>query len=170
MIEPIRGFPGYGITKNGDVWSMRRSNYCRKLKPGIVSGGYPAVGLCDGKKGWTKTIHRLLGQAFIDNPNNKPYVLHRDDDPLNYALDNLYWGNNSDNQRDALRHGNQPGTLVKGEDVNFAKLTEKIVRRIKFLLSRGVKQKCLAARYKVDPSAISRIKIGANWKHIINST
>lgn len=43
-------------------------------------------------------VHRLLAIAFIPNPDNHPYVGHRDDDHLNNNLDNLYWVSARDNQ------------------------------------------------------------------------
>mgnify|MGYP000389177915 CR=1 FL=1 len=43
-------------------------------------------------------IHRLLAIAFIPNPDNHPYVGHKDDCHLNNNLDNLYWVSARDNQ------------------------------------------------------------------------
>lgn len=36
-------------------------------------------------------VHRLVADAFIDNPNNYPIINHKDEDPSNNAVDNLEW-------------------------------------------------------------------------------
>ena len=52
---------------------------------------YPAVTLVKDGKAKTYSLHRLLAEAFIPNPNNLPVVNHKDENPLNYSLDNLEW-------------------------------------------------------------------------------
>ena len=37
------------------------------------------------------SVHRLVAQAFIPNPENKPQVDHIDSNPLNNAASNLQW-------------------------------------------------------------------------------
>ena len=48
-------------------------------------------------------IHRLVALAWIPNPENKPFVLHINDDSTNYFIENLKWGTGGDNQRGSLR-------------------------------------------------------------------
>ena len=62
--------------------------------------GYPKVKLSVNNIAKRYFLHRLLAQAFIPNPDNKPFVLHKDDNPKNWKLDNLYWGTYEDNVRD----------------------------------------------------------------------
>lgn len=106
----IEGFEGkYQISNLGRVKSLARKVKARSgsdkpipetiLKPFLAKGFYYQVTLCDGgniKK--TARVSRLVGIAFIPNPNNYPNVLHRKETlPLDelHAVDNLFWGNGS---------------------------------------------------------------------------
>lgn len=42
-------------------------------------------------------VHRLIAEAFIDNPENKRCVDHKDFNPLNNSIDNLQWATQSEN-------------------------------------------------------------------------
>ena len=44
-------------------------------------------------------FHRLIALAFIPNPENKPFVLHINDDSSNYLIENLKWGTQRENMR-----------------------------------------------------------------------
>lgn len=50
----------------------------------------------DGKRKMWK-IHRLVATAFIENPEGKKTVNHKDNNPLNNYVDNLEWMTNKEN-------------------------------------------------------------------------
>ena len=56
-----------------------------------------------------KTVHRLVAEAFIDNPNDYPCVMHKDNNPHNNSVDNLMWGNHSMNALQCVRDGRHQG-------------------------------------------------------------
>lgn len=89
----------YYVTNYGDVISFRKSKP-RVMKPWHSNYGHLYVQI-DGHK---YTIHRLVAEAFIPNPNNFPVVRHLDDDPANNWAGNLAWGTHKDNTKDALDH------------------------------------------------------------------
>lgn len=53
----------------------------------------------------TYYIHRLVAQAFLPNPSNKPCVNHKDGNKKNNCVDNLEWVTHSENNRHAYRTG-----------------------------------------------------------------
>jgi len=91
----IKGFENkYAINKCGDVMSVQT----KKLKKIFVnSWGYYTVTLYKNKKNHTFTIHRLVAQSFLPNPENKEQVNHIDGNKLNNHLSNLEWTTKSEN-------------------------------------------------------------------------
>jgi len=47
----------------------------------------------------TYLMHRLVALAWIPNPENKPIIMHINDDPTNYLIENLKWGTDSENMK-----------------------------------------------------------------------
>ena len=53
--------------------------------------GYMQVTLTINTKRKYYNVHRLVAQAFIDNPQNLPQVNHKDENKLNNNVNNLEW-------------------------------------------------------------------------------
>ncbi len=85
----------YSINKNGEV----RNDLTGKLKTIYINkdNGYPTVDLYKDNKSTKVTIHRLLAEAFIPNPENKPCIDHKDGNRQNNKLSNLRWATYSEN-------------------------------------------------------------------------
>ena len=113
--KDIKDYEGlYQVSNLGNVRSLDRivknksGQYIRKgqlLKKFINKKGYFVVNLrknCDLK---TKTIHRLIAEAFIENKYNYPCINHIDGNKLNNSINNLEWCTYSHNIKEAFRLG-----------------------------------------------------------------
>lgn len=63
--------------------------------------GYLFVSAHENGRRKNLLIHRLVAQAFIPNPENKPEINHIDGNPHNNRVDNLEWVTSSENRKHA---------------------------------------------------------------------
>lgn len=155
-VETIRG--RYEISNNGRL----RKYVSKYKKPIIVKGGLGSQGY------WTYSLvnrrelaHRIIAKAFIPNPNNLPFINHKDGNKLNNSIDNLEWCTPKENVVHAAKTG-----LMKwrrGEDAHKSKLNNMKVLEIYNSLERTT---VLSKRYNIDQSIVFDIKAGNSWKHI----
>ena len=110
--KPVACYEGlYEVSNLGRVKSLGRiDRFYRRwksciLKPHTVGKNYLAVSLSNGGKVRSIRIHRLVAEAFIPNPSNKPQVNHKDGNKANNAASNLEWSTNSENQLHARETG-----------------------------------------------------------------
>lgn len=104
--KSVSGFDGYEISDRGRVRSFRRNNgQGRILKTETSDRGYKQVSLYKDGKQHQKSIHRLVAEAFIDNPEEKETVNHKDCDKTNNCVSNLEWMSKSENVRHAYDNG-----------------------------------------------------------------
>ena len=61
------------------------------LKPKIDKDGYLHVVLQKDRKSRYLTIHRIVADTFIDNPNNLPHVNHKNENKQDNRVENLEW-------------------------------------------------------------------------------
>lgn len=82
----------YQVSNLGRVKSLENSKTRKEkiLKPEIRTGYY-SVNLCKNGKQKHIRIHRLVAEAFIDNPKKLPMVNHKDENKLNNHAENLEW-------------------------------------------------------------------------------
>jgi len=109
----VPGYEGYyEVSSTGRVRRVRagRGTRARELRVNYASR-YPSVVLTKNGTQKRYEVHRLVAEAFIPNPDGKPWVLHWDDDPTNNRVGNLRWGYPKENSRDAERNNPRGKTL-----------------------------------------------------------
>ena len=97
---------GYEITRSGDVISKRLGTPMKLTLSGTSrDGGYLQTNLKIDGKHVCKRAHRLVAEAYIDNPDNKPCVNHIDGNKLNNNVSNLEWCTHLENVTHARTTG-----------------------------------------------------------------
>lgn len=85
----IPEFPSYRISEDGQVYSTHKSG--KILSPKEDKDGYLEVCLSENKVRHYVRVHRLVGMAFLDNPEDLPLINHKDMDVKNNHYSNLEW-------------------------------------------------------------------------------
>lgn len=167
----------YEVSNKGRVKSLARydtrGNWRKEkfLKPrknkSRGKGHYLHVCLCNGD--WQKNfkIHRLVAEAFIPNPDNKPDVNHKDGIKVNNYVENLEWNTRSEN----CQHSCDNNLLVNvvGHDHGRQKLTGDEVIYIYNTYMKGKPRSNFNANqlgrdYGVNGRAILNIYRKESWK------
>ena len=143
-MKRIEGYENYLISQDGKVYNEKRN---KEVKTNKNSIGYLRVNLSNKGKRKQLLVHRLVANAFIPNPNNKPEVNHIDGDKENNNVVNLEWTTRSENETHAYKNGLQ-----------VQKNTQEQISMIRFIYSLGgITQKELSTIYGVKPQSINYI-------------
>lgn len=110
-----------------------------------------------------ESIHRLVAQAFIPNPENKPQVNHKDGNKENNVWTNLEWVTNQENNEHKFQILKIFPKIPKKN--RSRKLTEEQVKEIPNLL-KTMNQKEIAKYFNVGHTTIIEITRGRSWRHL----
>lgn len=99
--KKIEGFSRYYVCQNGKIfdYDYKNTGCIKELKPIPDQKGYMRVSLCNNGKVFCKKVHRLVADAFIPNPENKPQINHKNGNKKDNRVENLEWATNSENQK-----------------------------------------------------------------------
>lgn len=163
--RPVVGYEGvYEVSNKGRVKSLIRGKGI--LKPDKHSNGYVSVELFRGKEVKSKrlTIHRLVALAFIPNPNNLPFVNHKDESRDNNCVENLEWITHRDN----LLYGTASQRRIAHTDYSDPKRAE-IARANGKAVSRPVDQFTRSGEYiqSFESAKAASIATGAHHSHLL---
>ena len=145
---PVPGYEGlYAVTKNGVVFSLPRktSKKLNIMNPvDNMIAGYLRVVLT--KEGSSKLwyIHRFVALAYIQNPDNKPMVNHKNGNKRDNRVENLEWVTCMENHTHAIEHGLYPNS----------KIHPSKKKEVYNLVKEGVPVKVVAERYGMKPGGV----------------
>ena len=124
--KPIPGYEGkYEISNWGRVRSNSQKSKGRILVPVPQQSGYYRVNLYKDSKVKTPTIHRIVAEVFLSNPNNYPEVNHKDEDKGNNYVENLEWCTHA--------YNSSYGTRVQRAAEKYSKSVVQLDKRGNFI-------------------------------------
>lgn len=91
----VSRYPQYEVSNDGEIRHIGRG----LRKQSIFANGYKYISLWIAEIGKCKVVpvHRLVAEAFIDNPQGKRCINHKDGNKQNNCVDNLEWCTYSEN-------------------------------------------------------------------------
>jgi hypothetical protein len=124
----------YEISHNGIIKNSKKGTIVRTRKE---KDGYLIVNLWDTLKGKTFKVHRLVAECFIENPENKPQVNHKNSIRDDNDYKNLEWVTIKEN-------------VIHGVEVGFINLDTLAKARDEYLLTDKAKEhgRLLGLKYK----------------------
>lgn len=166
--KDIKGWEGrYQISNDGRV---RTLNYKRTGRVQVLTGftdirGYKSVHFRIGGAGSKKKyylIHRLVAELFIPNPENKPFVNHKNGKRDDNRVDNLEWVTRSENEKHKIYVLNKKsGTLIPPKPVRCIETGEKFRSVSDAARAVGVTQGAVSACLNGQKNRSFR---GGEWK------
>lgn len=160
MVIDIKGYEGkYAVTSEGMVWTYKSNKW---LVQGFAGQGrYRTIPL-GGKL--TQYVHRLVAQAFLDNPENKPTVNHKNGNVNDNNLSNLEWAT----QQEQIDHAIETGlNNVTGVNNAMSVLNEITVMEIRGKYYSGeFSHQTLGEEYGVTRACILDVVRGRTWSFL----
>jgi HNH endonuclease len=179
-MKDIFGFEGtYAVTQDGKVWSYPKLTKMPNGR-GIREDGNKWITPLRGQKRTTHqrvylhkdgktfgiSVHRLVAQAYIENPLNYPFVNHIDGNPLNNNITNLEWCTAKHNSKHAYDTG-----LIKiphqfGANNSNAKLTNNDIVEIRKYYKDVNNSAMVARKFNINARHAWAICNNRAWTHI----
>lgn len=154
--NPIDGYSNYEVSSFGRVRSNYKNGKTKILKPQISTTGYYTVNLSKSGIAKTFTVHRLVTNAFVQNPENKQCVDHKNNNRLDNNVNNLRWSTKQENnQNKSISKNNTSGY----QGVAFYKSSDKW--RVQIMING--KNKCLGYFDNIEDAVDARRKASKKY-------
>lgn len=154
----------YVISNTGLLRHVKSDN---NIVPYINHKGYEFVSIYVGNYHHvTAFIHRLVANAFIPNPDNKPQVNHINGNKRINWVGNLEWNTAKENIQHALAN-NLSSHHNLGESANGSIYKNEDIHRVCKLLETKQYTNVEISKFTgVSKDVVSKVKIGNCWNHI----
>lgn len=146
----ISGFSNYYISRRGKLYSKFTGNW-KLVKPVMKNTGYLSNSLV-GDDGKRRNLyrHRLVALIYLPNPNNYSQVCHKDNNPKNNRVSNLYWGTAEMTMRQCIH------------DKLFYFVSKEGERKIdiELLISKykeGIPRKCILKEFGISTGVLYKV-------------
>lgn len=160
-MKQVKSYPWLWVSENLDIVSKARTNP-RVLTQGRDKDGYRTVSTRYKGKAYYLRVHRLIAEVYIPNPENRPFVNHKDGLKHNNNVINLEWVTAKENTIHAYKNG-----LIKinfGEDASNSVYRESVIREICIKLQEGLSNKEVCSLFpEVHPNLVKDVRAGRSW-------
>jgi len=173
MFKDVNLNNNYMVNEIGEIYSKRKDKI---LTPKLNYDGYLRIQLWNKGRNIFVSIHRLVAEAFIPNPDNKPFVNHIDGNKQNNRVDNLEWCTQQENIKHAYKMGlskvelNNPNTSTKVHQIKNGDIINTFPSTMEAERQTGICRSniSLACRTKKKNGSL-RVVGGYNWKYVKTS-
>jgi len=156
-MKEIEDYPGYFISKNGEVYLSKSNKY---LKPIKKNTGYLYVFLYNHKGMKKHYIHLLVLNIFKGKKPEGYEARHLDGNKQNNHINNLEWGTKKENTDDKRKHG----TIPIPHKSKFTKLKPKDIPVIRELHKKGYSYRKIGELFGTSHTTIRKIIYGQRWR------
>ncbi len=161
--RPVAGYEGfYRVSENGVVARIVNGGL-RNLRPIThPTHGYCVVNLSKHGVIRQHRVHILVATSWIENPEAKPTVNHKDGNKTNNCVANLEWATSLEQGA----HASQLGLVASGDRNRSTKLTISMLTQVRDELDRGEQIRVVASRLGVNRNTLTRAMnryFQSNW-------
>lgn len=116
-LYPIKDFEGYFVDKEGNIYSNRKYKIPTKMVGKADKDGYLEYGLYQNGKRIFMRGHRIVAIQFLDNPENKVMVNHKNGIKNDNRLENLEWVTDSENKQHSFNILKREATINHNKEI-----------------------------------------------------